>query len=441
MANSHNYYDGPPYLRCSCPQRLRLRQALFPTEERAAKLRGDFSVWIDWRTMEPAACTLSVRCGGEELVRAEGILTRPVLVSFGSTLAGEAFLAELSWAGGCRCLHAFAPPVGDGALRLTGLVLAPSQSFGLQALHARLQAAEQAAPPLVGSAQLHRGFGLELELLTEVADPSQHESKAGELHAVAAQLLATDDEAGAEALAPLRAALRRCCEWRATIDVAIQPTPPGLAARMLDATTALTGADAPTRARCARMLDRKAGTAKSEFQSPSPPHELRFSTGSAARLQLRGRCSTCLLLCSCGPLSPASAGSAALDVAAFVGGVLARTGAAAASISAAEASATAVHVHVNVCNPGAGGAPLTALQLCDVRARRGPNRKPLCAAPAAAEVRLACRRVVAGAFLVGQVRPGDADLCAAVDVGRAELRAALRHWRRDGHARGAVGGA
>ena len=99
---------------------------------------------------------------------------------------------------------------------------------------------------------------------------------------------------------------------------------------------------------------------KSEFQSPLPPHELRFSTGAAT------------------------------EIACFVDGVLGTTGAAASSIEARdarprpppkpnpnpdpkpnpnqerEASATAVHVHVNVTNPSAGGRVLSALQLCDV---------------------------------------------------------------------------
>ena len=70
--------------------------------------------------------------------------------------------------------------------------------------------------------------------------------------------------------------------------------------------------------------------------SPRPPNELRFSTG------------------------------AALELACFVDGLLASTGAAAASISPACHCATALHVHINVLNPASGGGLLSALEILEV---------------------------------------------------------------------------
>ena len=184
-SGSHNYHDGPPFLRSSCPQQLLLRQALHPTPQRAARLaQREVSVWVDWgggAVSGSHACVLTVRHGGVELVRAEGFLGRqPLRVCFerGSAAAGAPFLAELRWEGGCRRLHLITPPVG--ALRLDGLVLPPAdcEPFGLRAMHTRQAAAEASAPPLVGCESLARGFGLELELLTEDAGPAPNNTHA-----------------------------------------------------------------------------------------------------------------------------------------------------------------------------------------------------------------------------------------------------------------------
>ena len=143
------------------------------------------------------------------------------------------------------------------------------------------------------------------------------------------------------ALAAVDAALSNCERWRHDVDVAIQPSPACLASKMLDATAALSAiaygpARDDARARCMAMLLRRGAIRKSEFQSPPPPHELRFSTG------------------------------AALEIACFVQGALATMGAAASSVTAAGHSGTAVHVHVNVRNAKSGGSVLSAGELLDV---------------------------------------------------------------------------
>jgi hypothetical protein len=109
---------------------------------------------------------------------------------------------------------------------------------------------------------------------------------------------------------------------------------------MLDATTAIGAVDdaerAGSRARCMRMLSCASGIQKSEFKSPAPPHELRFSA------------------------------DADLDISCFVRGALASIGAVAPSIASSGLAGTALHVHVNVRNPQAGGRLLSACQLVDV---------------------------------------------------------------------------
>ena len=103
---------------------------------------------------------------------------------------------------------------------------------------------------------------------------------------------------------------------------------------MLDATPA--ASEEPARTRLMRMLLRRGDTVLSEFQSPSPPNELRFSAG------------------------------AALEIACFIESALASTGAAAASITSTGHCATALHVHVNVRNRAAGGVPLSPRQILRV---------------------------------------------------------------------------
>jgi hypothetical protein len=212
-------------------------------------------------------------------------------------------------------------------------------------LLSRIESAEARAPPLPAHpATLARGFGLELEYLTEAArDAIGNSLKVAQMRAALHHLLEPTAGApdGHAFLEPLRSALRRCEGWTATIDPAILPTPEGLAERMLEATEGLNTISDPrvradARMRSLHMLLRRGAIMKSEFQSPSPPHELRFEA------------------------------NAALEISAFVSGALASTGAAATSISAVGHSATAIHVHVNVRNPAAGGTLLSAMELLGV---------------------------------------------------------------------------
>jgi len=404
---SHNFLDGPPFLRCSCPHALVMLQQIHPTAARAELLSDStLSVSVDWTVADgeacslvPAAsgpCRLSVRRMGMELVRADGICSQPLQVSFdrGLVVAGSPFVAELCWQGGRRHLHVLAPPRA-GNLNFGGLVLPPaSQPDGLAGVLESIAVADAAAPPLPEhAASLERGFGLEMELLTEatLSPPTSAGALALAAHAglecsggswqwtergapgcctssetqrrcaeatpmyvptsaelslarMKAALVSCRGEVGiglSPALAAVSAALSSCERWRHEVDVAIQPSPACVASKMLDATAALSAIrDGPARkdarTRCMAMLLRRGAIRKSEFQSPSPPHELRFSTG------------------------------AALEIGCFVHGALATMGAAASSVSASAHSGTAVHVHVNVRNTKSGGSLLNAGELLDV---------------------------------------------------------------------------
>ena len=84
-----------------------------------------------------------------------------------------------------------------------------------------------------------------------------------------------------------------------------------------------------------RLLAGGAGSVKSEYFSPAPPHELSFSRDAAADLTSFTR-------------------------------LLRSLGAAAPPISPSGHSGSAIHVHVNVGNPEAAGEPLSALEILDV---------------------------------------------------------------------------
>ena len=358
--NRHNYLDGPPFLRCSCPHALLMLQALYPTAERTLQLRAsELSVWVDWGDMLPAAegaYRLSIRRLGVQVARAQGKRSLPLCVSFDRQ--GDdctPFLAELSWDGGRRQLHVTPPPMSR--LSFDGLVLPPlSHPRGLVALKARIEAAESHAPPLLArTSQLERGFGIEIELLTEAAawplpapgigkiekEEHRHEHIRAVIASLRSESCKLEEGPHTPLLVSVDAALKRCGQWRSDVDVMVQPTPHDLATRMLHETAALSAVgDSQQRdealKRCMHMLQRDYGSRKSEFTSPMPPSELRFSRG------------------------------AALEISCFVDGVLASTGAVAASISSACHSATATHVHINVSNPLSGGTVLSAMQICDV---------------------------------------------------------------------------
>ena len=360
----HNFYDGPPFLCCSVPQELLMLHELQPTIERARQLgKQQIDVWVDWGNdatvvVSPfGECRLSVRLSGHEISYAVGVCWRRLHVRFavGTAPAGTSFLAELRWQGGSRNLHVLAPPC---TVNLHNLVLPPPSNqpndddagesarvLDARGLLDRIDAAEAAAPPLPLHAEtFSRGFGLELEYLTEAERDEKGTSlKREQLQDALARLsepTGTSPEADRH-LDGIRASLARCREWNSSIDIAILPTPQSLSNRMLDATGVL-GAmvDAVRRAevrqRSLNMLLRRGAITKSEFQSPLPPDELRFER------------------------------AAALDIGCFIHGALGATGAVATTISAACHCSTTLHVHVNVRNPEAGGALLTAEEILDV---------------------------------------------------------------------------
>ena len=123
-----NFYDGAPFLRCSCPQALSMQQELLPTDARSALLNApEMAVWVEWGSAVRwhGSCRLTIRLLGKEVSGVTGECSQPLAVKFGrhGACAGTSYLAELRWQGGSRWLHVLAPPTAGASLH--GLVLPP----------------------------------------------------------------------------------------------------------------------------------------------------------------------------------------------------------------------------------------------------------------------------------------------------------------------------
>ena len=219
-----------------------------------------------------------------------------------------------------------------------------------------------------GEAHLpHRGFGMELEFLTQVGrvncgapgNQSLLTAKTAELHAALETVLCSA-RAGSDAES-LAAACRRAREWTVTVDEHIAPSPLPVAQRVVEwhlqeaggavcvcGETAEAHGVPPNGAalsqtfaqRALRLLQGKDSKEtvcmKAEFRSPAPPHELSISSAADAA------------------------------AVACVMRALRTMGVAAPPATATGFSGSAVHIHVNVCSPIARGDPLSAREVLNV---------------------------------------------------------------------------
>jgi hypothetical protein len=379
---SYSCREGAPFLRCS-PAWGEAMQSMVdpafhhPVSSCAAddmpQTAPKVKVWVDWGVgggedgggsrgaddgcldnSAPLQYTLTLRQGGTELARREmvagDVTSLSSVVAVGASTEDELpLIAELSWYGGSRHLHL--PPLllllapSDGVMvGGADLLSLPGPRTDLSPPHLDGELADLLKCPL---RVLHRGFGVELELLTEIdrrsttsprqaAPPRQKliEAKTAEVKAeVAARVEAGIARGAAQQTV---ASLLRCAEWTVGIDDHIVASPKPVAERVVDA--ALSGeapageAIAKLRERALSLLQGEGGDIlKTEFKSPAPPKELSFASGGAT------------------------------DLASFVHIVRSMEGGAAATpLAATGFSGTAVHVHVNVCGADAAGDCLSA---------------------------------------------------------------------------------
>ena len=374
---SQNLHNGPPYLRCSNGFGLSLFSALSEGDRTPV----DDEVWVDWSTgsmHDDAACSLVVRQHGQELASAHARMGAPlrVVIPLHRTHRGVPCIIRLLWSAGERCLHVM-PPLD--AVCLSGCMLAPTTvPASVSAVAAQILADLAVEPALhPTAAMLDRGFGLELEFLMEPCRPhftlklDQVRARLISLRAAAessadvaeqqirpsctgdasCRLFGVEsNECGSVAHHPsqtqwrqLAHAFSRGLEWASSLDPQIMPSPQRVARRMAQAllkgrTSLGNGAPAKYESiaapssewfeRCIAMASGETEMLKTEFTSPLPPHELRFSEG------------------------------AELQILAFVHGALATVGAAAPTLKKDGHCGSALHVHVNVRNPEAGGRRL-----------------------------------------------------------------------------------
>jgi len=344
---SHNSCDGPPFLRCSTPVGLSLLRLVDPSDDRligmeclhgTASCEQELSVWVDWAGMpcdreDAAVFTLVVRHHGVEIVCAQAPALEPLRVTFVHTAEpGEPLVTQLGWAGGDRWLHVLAPLPH---LSFSGLVLPPQRGMasaaGIASLATAVAADLEAAPLLSSPSQ--RGFGVELELVTHIPEAAQASGPPDEplrqlLQQTLDALIASAQVLELTDSMKLIAALDRCRRWIVSKDGDIAPTVEGVARRCVEALPQGTEDEGHMHRGCMALLMCALGTFRSEFKSPPPPHNLRFSAGAAT------------------------------EISSFIHGVLGSIGAAAPSVTTDGNAGTALHVHVNVLNPEAGGSSL-----------------------------------------------------------------------------------
>ena len=362
--------DGPPSLHCTLPWGAMLLADAMPGSHQLAafeKARGllpQIEVRVNWHRptaddqyeddMALRSCKLVVRRGGREIASVSGGAPSTLSVTFDASAAspGETFVAELSWASGSRTLHVLAPLCDPLPLQgllsrrkappeLTGAPL-PSTAWLLAPWHARsVPTATIVAPPSLPRLP-DRAFGIEIEMLTWSPDPvaSGCFSKMEELHAVIGALLqraatAQEKEGGEECdqdASRLRALLARVSLWAHEVDDHVAFASEEIARRTVATNAPLSAVDVDAITNdddAVKLLAGGAGTMKSEFKSPIPAK---------------------------GALNFARSG--AEEIATFFR-LVRHLGCGAPALSATGNGGGSLHVHVNVCDPTAGGSPLS----------------------------------------------------------------------------------
>jgi hypothetical protein len=178
-----------------------------------------------------------------------------------NAVSGEPIVAELKWSTGSRHLH-MPVPYPAGTLRLNDLVAFPGTqgTFNLGVL------------PSVFS-EPERGWGMEVELIT--GPPTGAEVQEGlewsvEKHADQwKKMLCT--------VAARNKLVERCSEWEVTEDSAIVSSPASVAHRMIAATDWAECATKDELQQAFNVTIGVPGTLKTEYKSPAPPGELRYS--------------------------------------------------------------------------------------------------------------------------------------------------------------------
>lgn len=395
----HNLHSGPPRLRTNNNFGLSLlREISAPIADQVAPALA-LAVWVDWDDLARSdeLYLLELRRLGHVVAatsakRAEKMhLDLPFHVVDDASWQGVPFVAHLSWVNGERFLHIL-PQVPQGGLHFSGLLFPPplnvkragahthnqkivhmdqatctqargeesSSVFpGVSSLLRAICADTLVEPTLPQSAhKLDRGFGIELEYLSEACRPYGFASKIEQMRSAMRMFLEETEEALAreealhtdEAESARKEQLRWLAEcldaslaWSGFLDNQIERCTEYVAEKMVDAWLAeprsssrgrhQVGMSVDMRQRCIDMLTLCGSTLKSEFTSPLPPHELRFSRGAQQHI-------------SC-----------------FFYAALASVGVAASSVRKDGHCCTALHVHVNVANSAAGGAVLSTTQL------------------------------------------------------------------------------
>ena len=119
-------------------------------------------VWVDWGNVTHSGpCTLTLRHNGNQIAQTltENAQKLSVEFTFVGAAVGESIVVELCWGEGTRNLHV-PVPVRPGAMPYGQLVSAPADKSLSDASRALCVA------PVVESLP-ERGFGIELELMTE----------------------------------------------------------------------------------------------------------------------------------------------------------------------------------------------------------------------------------------------------------------------------------
>ena len=332
----HSIHAGPPYLRSSLSLGEELRNLCDSEAVSQASSEGGraCSVWVDWAGAAGSAerFRLAVRLRGRMLAECSADAPSELKLSFNLSAVspGENFVAELSWPSGSRHLHMLAPPA---RLNLAGLMAPPCEA-----------AAPALETPLLVEldalllSRLDRGFGVECELLTIATGAGSSKLQQWKQLMETARCAAADGDSQAKTL------IDRCALWNAITDVHIMTSPMDVAEEMVRQEADRMAAGSAEHALIlehASLLaaiasgDESARPHKTEYTSPSPPHNLAFSRQGAH------------------------------EIAAFYRFVR-HLGATAPSVSRVWHGGASTHVHVNVCHPHAGGAVLGAIDILGV---------------------------------------------------------------------------